>query len=253
MEKRQKYIRIYLISCCCLLLQLMLHAQNIKQSPFKKIKSIQPKLATLPLNEVKPAGWLQKELQKNMDGFTGHLDSLVPDLILNDDIYGKNRLSKKVKSKSVGAIAEEGDWQVQYLWWNSETQSNWLDGYVRTAILLKDKIQLQKAENIINRLLATQDADGYIGIYDKELRYKFDNENGELWAKATLYRALLGWYEYRKDKSILVAVEKAVAKVMQAYPVNHSHPFYSVNPNAGGLTHGLAFTDVLEQLYSITK
>jgi hypothetical protein len=43
----------------------------------------------------------------------------------------------------VGAIAEEGDWQVQYLWWNSETQSNWLDGYVRTAILLKDKIQLQ--------------------------------------------------------------------------------------------------------------
>jgi len=231
----------------------MLHSQNIKQSPFQKIKSIQPKLATLPLNEVKPAGWLQKELQKNMNGFTGHLDSLVPDLILNDDIYGKNRLSKKVKSKNVGAVAEEGDWQVQYLWWNSETQSNWLDGYVRTAILLNDKIQLQKAENIINRLLATQDADGYIGIYDKELRYKFDNENGELWAKATLYRALLGWYEYRKDKSILVAVEKAVANVMQAYPVNHSHPFYSVNPNAGGLTHGLAFTDVLEHLHSITK
>ncbi len=253
MGKRQKYIRLYLISSCCLLSQLMLHSQNITQSPFQKIKSIQPKLQTLPLNEVKPAGWLQKELQKNMNGFTGHLDSLVPDLMLNDDIYGKNRLSKKVKSKNVGAVAEEGDWQVQYLWWNSETQSNWLDGYVRTAILLNDKIQLQKAENIINRLLATQDADGYIGIYDKEMRYKFDNENGELWAKATLYRALLGWYEYRKDKSILVAVEKAVENVMQAYPVNQSHPFYSVNPNAGGLTHGLAFTDVLEHLYSITK
>lgn len=253
MSKRKKHIRLCLIASCCLLVQLKLHSQNGIQSAFKKIKSIQSKLQTLPLNEVKPLGWLHKELQKNMNGFTGHLDSLVPDLILNDDIYGKNRLSKKVKSKNVGAVAEEGDWQVQYLWWNSETQSNWLDGFVRTAILLNDQKQLQKAEHIINRLLATQDTDGYIGIYDNELRYKFDNENGELWAKATLYRVLLGWYEYKKDKSILVAIEKAVANVMQAYPVNQSHPFYSVNPNAGGLTHGLAFTDVLEQLFSITK
>lgn len=253
MSKRKKHIRLYLIAGCCLLLQLTMQSQNGIPSPFQKIKSIQSKLQTLPLNEVKPLGWLQEELQKNMNGFTGHLDSLVPDLILNDDIYGKNRLSKNVKSKNVGAVAEEGDWQVQYLWWNSETQSNWLDGFVRTAILLNDQKQLQKAELIINRLLATQDADGYIGIYDKELRYKFDNENGELWAKATLYRVLLGWYEYKKDKSILVSIEKAVANVMQAYPVNQSHPFYSVNPNAGGLTHGLAFTDVLEQLYSITK
>jgi DUF1680 family protein len=168
MEKRKRYFRIYMIVSCCLLLQLTTHPQNVTQSPFKKIKSLQSKLQTLPLNEVIPGGWLQKELQKNMNGFTGHLDSLVPDLILNDDIYGKNRLSKKVKSKNVGAVAEEGDWQVQYLWWNSETQSNWLDGYMRSAILLNDKKQLQKAEQIINRLLATQDADGYIGIYDKE-------------------------------------------------------------------------------------
>jgi DUF1680 family protein len=40
---------------------------------------------------------------------------------------------------------------------------------------------------------------------------------------------------------------------MDNYPVNQSHPFYSVNPDAGGLTHGLAFTDVLEQLYVLTK
>lgn len=248
-----KYIRLHLVVICSLILHITLHSQNVKKSPFKKIKSLRPKLQTLPLNEVKPNGWLQAELQKNLSGFTGHLDSLIPGLIVDDDIYGKNRLSKKTKSKNVGAVAEEGSWQVQYLWWNSETQSNWLDGYMRTAVLLNDKKQLLKLEQIINRLLAAQDADGYIGIYDKELRYKFDNENGELWAKATLYRVLLGWYEYKKDKLILTTVEKAVTNVMQAYPINQSHPFYSLNPNAGGLTHGLAFTDVLEQLYSITK
>lgn len=253
MAKQNKNFSRHLIAICSLLLPVLLHSQNVKQSPFKKIKSLKPKLQSLFFNEVKPLGWLQNELLKNLNGFTGHLDSLVPDLILHDDIYGKKRLSKNVKSKNVGAVAEEGEWQVQYLWWNSETQSNWLDGFIRTAILLNDKGQLQKAERIINHLLATQDADGYIGIYDKELRYKFDNENGELWAKATLYRALLGWYEFKKDKLILEAVEKAVANVMQAYPINQSHPFYSVNPNAGGLAHGLTFTDVLEQLSSITK
>jgi DUF1680 family protein len=228
-------------------------AQMAVKNPYLKIKSIKPKLQPLPLHDIIPSGWLQKELQKNMAGFTGHLDSLVPDLILNDDIYGKNRLSRTTKNKNVGAMAEEGEWQAQYLWWNSETQSNWLDGFVRTAILLNDTVQLRKAETIIIKLLATQDADGYIGIYDEELRYKFNNENGELWAKTTLYRALLGWYEYKKDARILNAIERAVINVMKAYPINQSHPFYSVNPNVGGVTHGLAFTDVLEHLYRITQ
>jgi uncharacterized protein len=253
MRKSNLRFHLCMLIYCCITLPLFLHSQHTGTTAFSKVKPVRSQLQQLPLYEVTPGGWLRDELRKNLSGFTGNLDSLVPDLILKDDIYGKNRLSKNTKSKNVGAVAEEGEWQVQYLWWNSETQSNWLDGYIRTAVLLNDKKQLQKTEQIINRLLSTQDADGYIGIYDKELRFKFDNENGELWAKATLYRALLGWYEYKKEKHILSAVEKAVANVMQAYPINQSHPFNSVNPNAGGLTHGLMFTDVLEQLFSITK
>ena len=228
-------------------------AQDSMPDPFLKIKPVPYRLQSLPLNAITPQGWLRKELQRNLNGFTGRLDTLVPDLIQQDEIYGKDRLSKKVKNKNLGAVSDAGEWQAQFLWWNSETQSNWLDGFIRTAILLDDRIQLEKAEKLIDRLLQTQDKDGYIGIYDPELRYRFDNENGELWSKATLYRALLGWYEYRQDAVVLAAIEKAVKNVIQQYPVNNSHPFYSVNPNAGGLTHGLAFTDVLEQLYVITK
>jgi DUF1680 family protein len=236
------------------LLAFLACKQSTDQSPKYAADAgfIEPAMEPLPFGDVYAVGWLRNEMQRNLDGFTGHLDSLVPDLILNDDIYGKNRLSRQVKNKNVGAISDAGEWQAQFLWWNSETQSNWLDGLVRSAILTGNGPMIEKAQNIITRLLATQDADGYIGIYDKDLRYNFEDENGELWSKATLYRALLAWYEYSKDKTVLDAVVRATENVMQYYPVSASHPFYSKNPNAGGLTHGLVFTDVLERLYFLT-
>ena len=209
------------------------------------------RFSLLPLGSVKPNGWLREQLKKDLAGFTGHLDSLVPDLILKDDIYGKDRLTKKVSAKDLGALGEGGDWQVQFLWWNSETQSNWWDGYIRAAVLTGDQMHLSRVRKYIDRILATQDKDGYLGIYDKELRYKFDNENGELWSKTTLLRGLLGWYEYSNDPGVLAAVERAVKNVMDNYPVNRSHPFYSIKPDVGGLSHGLTFTDVLESLYRI--
>ncbi|HOZ69205.1 MAG TPA: glycoside hydrolase family 127 protein, partial [Chitinophagaceae bacterium] len=249
---KKNYLTLLLIALA-MLQNINLPAQDSSANPFLKIKPLAFRFQALPLSAITPGGWLKTELKRNLDGFTGRLDTLAPDLIQQDDIYGKDRLSKKVKNKNLGAVSDAGEWQAQFLWWNSETQSNWLDGFIRTAILLKDKTQLEKAERLINRLLQTQDKDGYIGIYDPELRYRFDNENGELWSKATLYRALLGWYDYKKDPALLTAIEKAVKNVMDNYPVNQSHPFYSVNPDAGGLTHGLAFTDVLEQLYVLTK
>jgi DUF1680 family protein len=220
---------------------------------FKKVKPLTEKWQVLPIGAVKPTGWLSHQIQDNLAGFVGRLDSLVPSLIVKDDIYGKDRLTRKVKSKDVGAIGDGGDWQVQFLWWNSETQSNWWDGYIRSAILAGDKTHLARIEQYIQRILSTQDADGYLGIYDKELRYRFDNENGELWAKASLYRGLLAWYEYTKDPKLLTAIERATQNVMTNYPINASRPFYSVNPNVGGLSHGLTFTDVLENLHRLTS
>ncbi|HVZ97943.1 MAG TPA: beta-L-arabinofuranosidase domain-containing protein [Chitinophagaceae bacterium] len=224
-----------------------------KQDPFKKINPLQEKLQPLPFSEIKPTGWLKDEIEKNLAGFTGHLDSLVPSLMIDDDIYGRNRLTKKVKNKDVGALSDGGNWQVQFLWWNSESQSNWCDGYIRSAVLVNDQQYLARIRKYVAGILSTQDSDGYLGIYDKDLRYKFNNENGELWAKTTLLRGLLAWYEYTKDKKVLTAIERAVKNVMVNYPVNASHPFYSVTPYVGGLTHGLMFVDILENLYRITK
>lgn len=209
------------------------------------------KFNRLPFGSVKPSGWLKTQMEKDMAGFVGHMDKLVPDLI-NDPIYGADRLQKHSKAKDLGNLKSgdaEGD--DQYKWWNSETQSNWWDGYIRNAIMLDDEESLKKASAYIDWILATQDEDGYLGIYDKELRYKFVSENGELWSKATLYRGLLAWYEYSSDEKVWKALVRAVDNVMKNYPVNQSQPFYAGKDFSGGVAHGLCFTDILDRMYEL--
>lgn len=211
------------------------------------------KLTFLPFGSVKPTGWLKEQMQKDINGFVGNLDQIVPELI-NDPIYSTGRLQKHSIAKDLGNQKEgdaEGD--EQYKWWNSETQSNWWDGYLRNVFLLDDKKGIEKAKEYVEAILTTQDEDGYIGIYDKELRYKFNSENGELWSKASLYRGLLAYCEFTKDERVFKAVERAVENVIKNYPINSSSPFSSGTSFNGGVSHGLTFTDVLERLYFHTK
>lgn len=222
-------------------------------NPYKKI-SIKPQTYQwLHLGEIKPAGWMRIQMQRDLEqGFLGHLDKLVPELIQNDKIYGADRLTKAVRRKDLGVISKESEWEVQFLWWNSETQSNWRDGFVRTAILLGNSEYLDKTCEYIEQILATQDTDGYLGIYAPDLRYNFDSENGELWAQASLFRVLLGYYEATSEARVLEAITRAVHVTMQAYPLGRSHPFMVKNDYAG-VCHGLVFSDVLDRLYQLTK
>lgn len=218
----------------------------------KNQNKVEEKYQILPFGSIKPSGWIKVQMQKDVDGFVGNLDQLVPDLI-NDPIYSTGRLHKNSKLKDLGNN-KEGDMEgsEQYKWWNSETQSNWWDGYIRNVILINDKKGLEKVENYIQKILKTQDEDGYIGIYDKELRYNFNSENGELWSKTTMYRGLLAYYEYSKDKKLWQAILKAVDNVMTNYPIDNSSPYSSGDAFNGGVSHGLTFTDVLDKMYQIT-
>ncbi|WP_187657824.1 beta-L-arabinofuranosidase domain-containing protein, partial [Flavobacterium macrobrachii] len=213
---------------------------------------IEEKYQILPFGSIKPSGWLKTQMQKDVDGFVGNLDKLVPDLI-NDPIYSSGRLHKNSEVKDLGNNKEgDAEGSEQYKWWNSETQSNWWDGYIRNVILLNDKVGLKKVKKYVQGVLKSQDKDGYIGIYDKDLRYQFNSENGELWSKATLYRGLLAYYEYTKNKKLWNAIVKAVDNVMINYPIGTSSPFSSGTAFNGGVSHGLTFTDVLDKMYQIT-
>jgi DUF1680 family protein len=208
---------------------------------------------SFPFGCIRPTDWLKEQMQKDINGFVGNLDQIVPELI-NDPIYRSGRLQKHSKTRDLGNL-KEGDavGDEQYKWWNSETQSNWWDGYLRNVFLLEDKNGIVKVKKYVENILESQDEDGYIGIYDKELRYKFNSENGELWSKATLYRGLLAYYEYTNDEKVFRAVERAIENVMLNYPVKTSSPFNSGNSFNGGVSHGLTFTDILERMYFHTK
>ena len=225
----------------CLLANINLNAQS-QPEHFQR----------LPFGSIKPTGWLKVQMQKDMAGFVGNLDKLVPDLI-NDPIYAEGRLQKHSKAKDLGNLKSgdaEGD--DQYKWWNSETQSNWWDGYIRNAFLLDDQQAIEKVKNYVQNILATQDADGYLGIYDTDLRYHFEAENGELWSKATLYRGLLAYYEATQDPKVWAALTKAIDNLMLNYPLGQSQPFFAGKGFTGGVSHGLTITDVFDRMYQLT-
>lgn len=221
--------------------------------PFAVLTPLPQIYAWLPFAQVRPRGWIEQQLRQDLEhGFVGQLDELVPSLIRDDDLYGSNRLSLTVTRKELGVLGAPAAWQVQYLWWNSETQSNWRDGMVRTALLLDHPQYLTRVRAYIEQILASQDADGYLGIYGPNLRYKLRGENGELWAQASLFRVLLGYAEATGDQMVLRAVERAVQRTMEGYGPERANPFVVEEPYAG-VSHGLMLTDALDRLAQLTS
>ena len=215
--------------------------------------AVQAENTPLPVGAVRPSGWMFEQMHDDVQhGFVGRLDKLAPEQVVEDDIYGRDRLTKLVEEKDVGTHTTGADWEVQFLWWNSETQSNWWDGYLRNVLLTADDSEIaERLGGYVTNKLATADADGYIGIYAPDLRYQHTTENGELWAQASLFRGLLAYYEATGDESVLHAVRKAVDLTMQALPAGKSEPF-KVTDAFAGVGHGLMIVDVLDTLARLT-
>ena len=91
---RKIYIPIWLIAVA-MIQNINVLAQDSSAHPFLKIKPLAFRLQALPLSAITPGGWLKTELKRNLDGFTGRLDTLVPDLIQQDDIMEKTGSVKK--------------------------------------------------------------------------------------------------------------------------------------------------------------
>jgi DUF1680 family protein len=193
----------------------------------------------LPLGAVRPRGWLLAQLRRDLErGFAGRLDQLTP--------HASRDLFRDRIASSDSHLA----------WWDAETRGNWLWGYVMLASLAGLPDHLARCRELVEDLLATQDDDGYIGIYSPSERYRHAaGENGELWAQSRALLVLIAWYEATGESRVLHAIGRAVDRTMSEY--SGEVPYFTLGARLGrdqvtGLTHGLCYLDVLEWLRAHT-
>ncbi|MBE6639627.1 MAG: hypothetical protein E7616_09320 [Ruminococcaceae bacterium] len=122
-------------------------------------------------NEVKPCGWLKRQLQIQADGLNGNLDKIWPDV--RDSAW-------------IGGNCEGWE-RVPY----------WLDGFIPLAYLLENEDMISRAKKYIDAILSFQKADGWICPCNEDARITYDT-----WAVQLISKVLVVYFECSNDERI---------------------------------------------------
>lgn len=128
-------------------------------------------------NEIKPIGWLYRQLKLQADGLSGNLDKIWPD-VRDSAWIGGNR---------------EGWERVPY----------WLDGFIPLAYLLQDDDMIERAKKYIDAIIERQHQDGWICPCADEDRAAYDT-----WAIQLITKVLTLYYNCSNDERIPSIVYK---------------------------------------------
>lgn len=121
--------------------------------------------------EIRPLGWLKRQLEIQASGLNGHLDTVWRDIR---------------ESAWIGGNAESWE-RVPY----------WLDGFVPLAYLLDDADMISRAGKYIDAIISHQEDDGWICPCPKDQRPGYD-----LWAVLLISKTLTVYYECSGDERI---------------------------------------------------
>ena len=122
-------------------------------------------------NEIKPKGWLRRQLEIQAEGLSGNLDKIWPD-IKNSAWIGGDK---------------EGWERVPY----------WLDGFIPLAYLLEDEDMIARAKKYIDAIVLSQKPDGWICPCTDEQRKTYDT-----WAVQLISKTLTVYYQCSGDERI---------------------------------------------------
>ena len=121
--------------------------------------------------EIRPAGWMLKQLEIQAKGLSGNLHKVWPDVRDSAWIGGER----------------EGWERVPY----------WLDGFIPLAYLLEDEEMIAVAKKYIDAILSKQEEDGWICPCKKSQRAVYDT-----WALQLITKTLTVYYECSGDERI---------------------------------------------------
>lgn len=129
--------------------------------------------------EIKPDGWLKRQLRIQADGLSGNLDKVWPD-IRDSQWIGGDR---------------DGWERVPY----------WLDGFIPLAYLLEDDDLIARAKRYVDGILQRQEEDGWICPCKPEERRTYD-----VWAFILILKVLAMYADLSGDDRVEDAVRRAL-------------------------------------------
>lgn len=144
--------------------------------------------------EIKPSGWLKRQLEIQAEGLSGNLDKVWRDVR---------------DSKWIGGNAEGWE-RVPY----------WLDGFVPLAYLLENEDMISRAKKYIDAILAQQKEDGWICPCQDSERESYDT-----WAVQLITKVLVVYYECSGDERIPAAIKKTLKNYYELLKNGKIHLF----------------------------
>ena len=130
-------------------------------------------------NEIKPKGWLLRQLEIQAEGLCGNLDKIWPD-VRDSAWIGGDR---------------EGWERVPY----------WLDGFIPMAYLLGDEDKKARAKKYIDKIIENQQEDGWICPNGNVPRDRYDT-----WAICLITKVLVVYYECSRDERVPEVIRKTL-------------------------------------------
>ena len=132
--------------------------------------------------EIKPTGWLYRQLKLQANGLSGHLDKMWPDIRDSAWIGGER----------------EGWERVPY----------WLDGFIPLAYLLEDEDMICRAKKYMDAIIERQQPNGWICPCREDEREKYDT-----WAIQLITKVLTVFYQCSGDERI----PNVIYKILKNY------------------------------------
>lgn len=151
-----------------------------KEPVFHREPLLPGQYAMLELGQVKPRGWLKRELEIMRDGITGHMDEFYHLLQGN------------------GWLGEEGPAYHCYQW-----APYYCDGLVPLAYLLEDEKLIETAHKWIGWTLDNPHKDGWIGPAAEKCYRSWG-----MWYPTPMLKAMIQYYEATGDKRVIPVMSK---------------------------------------------